>query len=442
MRTPDPNTPESSPRDRAFLTAPRKAANRTFDTHRRHSSIVSKRRFGIALGSRVFLTIAAFCASVVCFAGNAYAACPDNVPGCTLWLDAGSGVYTDGGITPSADGNTVQQWTDVSGSGFNATQAASGQRPTYRANVGGFPALQFSSTTRMLVGGNSDFTSPAFTVFAVVQRTGNGGYQSILNKGNGTSAAGSTWELEASAANDNNVSLDTFYGSTNNIMSASSTTQQWSVITGERIDSTHKLLDRNGAEVATGSDLGNALNAGQYPLGIGNSGSTGSIPLVGYIRAIVYYPSALSTAQRQAIEQYFAAKYSISMAQFVSPHFLISTFNHSESPTVSLYMYNTTDGVSFSTPSEVTNPAYTFPSNNGAGTTMHTGASSVMYYDSKYWLAYEMNAFSGTQTSFGIANASSLLPWHGSCSTYPLVLSQEKESSHVDRIARRPSAVR
>ncbi len=324
------------------------------------------------------------------------AACPGDISGCTLWLDAAGSVYSDAGTTLAANGATVQQWNDKSGRGFNAVQNTSGQRPTYLSNVGGHPALQFSSSTRMLVGANSDFTSSAFTVFAVFQRTGDKGYQAILNKGDGATAAGSTWALMASAADNNVASLDTFYGSTNNSNGYAGSTKL-ELITGKRIDSTHKVIYKNHAQVATGSDSGNSLNAGQFPLGIGNSGSTGSTPLVGYIRALVYYPSALSDADRKAVENSLIDAYDVPF--FDTPGFYLSTATSGGVGGTDIL--TTSDGVTFTPPSGVTDPIVLPGSPDNL-------ASSLMYYQGKYWLAYEENAFSGTQTTFAIANATSL----------------------------------
>src|SRR5260221_13591430 len=54
-----------------------------------------------------------------------FAVTPDQISGLKLWLNASQGVTTDGS-TPVVDGNTVQQWNDQSGGGFNATQLTAG----------------------------------------------------------------------------------------------------------------------------------------------------------------------------------------------------------------------------------------------------------------------------------------------------------------------------
>ena len=80
--------------------------------------------------------------------------------GLQLWLRADS-------ITGLNDGDPVDEWTDSSGNGNNATQTG-GNRPTYRTDIiNGRPVVRFNGSTNYL-----DFTSmnmqPA-TVFAVVK---------------------------------------------------------------------------------------------------------------------------------------------------------------------------------------------------------------------------------------------------------------------------------
>src|SRR5580692_2641587 len=64
---------------------------------------------------------------------------PPAVSGLQLWLKADAGVYSDAGTTLATNGQTVQQWNDQSGNGRHATQATSGNRPTY--NTGKFNSL-------------------------------------------------------------------------------------------------------------------------------------------------------------------------------------------------------------------------------------------------------------------------------------------------------------
>ena len=66
-----------------------------------------------------------------------------------LWLAADAGAYSDAGLTPATDGDTVQQWNDqLQGDNTvaeNATQGTASARPTYIANgLHGMPVLRFA----------------------------------------------------------------------------------------------------------------------------------------------------------------------------------------------------------------------------------------------------------------------------------------------------------
>lgn len=74
------------------------------------------------------------------------AAVQNDLPTCdaVLWLKADSAVYTNAGITLAADGQSVQQWNDVSGNAFNCSQADVSKRPIWQANAFyGKPAIWF-----------------------------------------------------------------------------------------------------------------------------------------------------------------------------------------------------------------------------------------------------------------------------------------------------------
>jgi len=100
---------------------------------------------------------------------NPYTSLP--VTGAALWLagDDSSTLYTDAGSSAvTKSGDLVYQWSDKSGNGRNATQATSGNRPTWvapanaRNNLGavGFNASQWINLAdnTSLAFGTSDFT--------------------------------------------------------------------------------------------------------------------------------------------------------------------------------------------------------------------------------------------------------------------------------------------
>jgi hypothetical protein len=87
---------------------------------------------------------------------------PSELSNLALWLQADA----IGGLN---DGDPVATWTDSSGGGHDATQATSGLRPTYRANVlNGRAAVRFDATDDRLDGTVAGGTATVGTLFYVI----------------------------------------------------------------------------------------------------------------------------------------------------------------------------------------------------------------------------------------------------------------------------------
>jgi len=87
-----------------------------------------------------------------------------------LWLSADSGTFKDAGVTPCANGDTVQQWNDQSGNANNASQSSSGNRPGFNTNIqNSLPAVTFVSASNEYM--QHGYTGELGTVFAVYANT-------------------------------------------------------------------------------------------------------------------------------------------------------------------------------------------------------------------------------------------------------------------------------
>ena len=102
------------------------------------------------------------------------------------WYKADTAVYNDAGTTLATNGQTVQQWNDQSGHGYNLSQATSANRPTL--NTAGYnskPAVVFSSSSATLLATGASAVSLGGTTaagFAVGQQiTGIGGNARLLD---------------------------------------------------------------------------------------------------------------------------------------------------------------------------------------------------------------------------------------------------------------------
>jgi hypothetical protein len=90
-----------------------------------------------------------------------------------LWLKADANVYSNAGTILAVDGDLVQQWNDRSGNANNASQATSGNRPTYKTSiVNSKPVLRFSGDTYIDPGALGILGTGSFTYFVVVGLSG------------------------------------------------------------------------------------------------------------------------------------------------------------------------------------------------------------------------------------------------------------------------------
>lgn len=223
---------------------------------------------------------------------------PSNLPNLALWLKADA-------ITGLTDGQAVATWNDSSGNGRNATQATGSAQPLYKTNiVNGKPVVRFDGNSDYLEG-TWNLTLTAETVFVVFSYTG--------------TAYARAW-TQSDAGNDNAVA-----GYVPTIRDASTTS--WGAVAGGTIVATVTMAQSTfGIFTAThsGSQIANRINGGtaatynhtlnktftRYRAG----NSTGANYLQGDIAEIIVYSRALSTTERQQVEQYLAQKYAITLA--------------------------------------------------------------------------------------------------------------------------------
>ncbi|MCF7675043.1 MAG: Ig-like domain repeat protein, partial [Akkermansiaceae bacterium] len=109
------------------------------------------------------LALASTMGAAMFFGASPASAAPPVTAGLKLHLDASA-------LTGLNDGDTVTTWTDVSGSGNNATATAGGSAATYETNeLNGLPVVRFNANNNT----NFDFTriSTIRTVFWVLKKT-------------------------------------------------------------------------------------------------------------------------------------------------------------------------------------------------------------------------------------------------------------------------------
>lgn len=230
---------------------------------------------------------------------------PVGVSGCRVWYKADALVLNDG--------DAVATWTDSSGSGFDATQATAANRPTFKTNIlRTRPVVRFDGTNDRLLASLGTLNAP-YTVFVVAkfaqtnQPASDYDYVYVI----GADSPDSCSSISRLAASNPYGANDAYYS-----YSGTEPLQVGPVISGgvfhlfSQIQDTgatkHKLwLD--GASQTVDNYPNNISTNGELGLGVWRPGPLNF--LNGDIAEFLVYDSALSTTDRQAVENYLTAKY-------------------------------------------------------------------------------------------------------------------------------------
>jgi len=256
---------------------------------------------------------------------------PSNVTGLQLWLDASDATTlydaTSGGSLVAADGS-VARWEDKSGNARHATQSTSGSRPLRKTGVqGGKDVLRFDGSNDSLSIPTSTATfkflhTSDHTVFIVFENE-NASYDPLVctNSG-GTDSVGLNIYAGDAGAGIGALAHQVFRGvnGTSVINSASAQsflTVGWNVVSvvGKPTDGTaanRSSIRKNGGSAVTNNAATGATSANDphSDLLIGRDGPPFDYH-GGDIAEIIIYDSALSDANREAVENYLLAKWGI-----------------------------------------------------------------------------------------------------------------------------------
>ena len=125
---------------------------------------------------------------------------PDLIAGMRLWVAGDENVFTDMGITPATNGQSIQYWGDKSASENNLIQGASGSRPIYRTNLlNTYGGIDFDGTDDFLdmVTNIAPFSNSDNMLFMVVNPHDTGaslpGQQYLLSIKLGTNEDNVVW---------------------------------------------------------------------------------------------------------------------------------------------------------------------------------------------------------------------------------------------------------
>jgi hypothetical protein len=222
---------------------------------------------------------------------------PLDISGCVLWLKADGDVYNTG-TTQATDGQTVTTWKDASGNGRDAVHGL-GPKATFETNyVNTLPAIVANTQS-----GSCEYTFPlptltAGTMFVATYFAGSGGAAFKVG-GAGVDADQTFYPYYDTGAIAFGTTVRKWVADSNN-------RSRWIVWTCSA--SSTWLLHRDGVLKHTEANTFSAPNTTGNVIYIGTDGAN-----VTNLAEVLIYDTALSTANREAVEDYLGAKYGITI---------------------------------------------------------------------------------------------------------------------------------
>lgn len=236
--------------------------------------------------------------------------------------DAASTLFSDAGVTGSANNSTVYQWNDAQGNGFNLLQATAGLRPTFSnaTTLANFnPTVTFQSKWMEFQPG---------TGINIIDRT-NGtlftaGYLNTVTQG-GIFGFDSTIDYPGLHTSNNGLNNLLFFtggpgyqGVTSNSFQSKyyfSAGGNWQNGAGTNAAYAAATVSLNGNRTDySGSQLQNAvLDVNARDIRVGGDTNYGSID--GQVNEMLIFENRLSTDEMDRVESYLAIKYGTTYAQ-------------------------------------------------------------------------------------------------------------------------------
>jgi hypothetical protein len=229
---------------------------------------------------------------------------PTDIPGCSLWLDAAdrsSMTFSSGSLT------NISGWNDKSGAENNATGSTT-PYPQYNIKtLNGLPVIGLeASTDQFFVNNNFTVTTfPTITYACVFSWNGNSGSDPI----GGIITTDTPGSYGRSLGISNQIIQIENYNSFTATSSTLSLGQFYTVVVTFN-GATEMTVSVNGVKSTYAGSTGSFNNTGGLFIGnyYGNSASYGTNM---DIAELLIYGTALSTAQRQQVEQYLAWKWGL-----------------------------------------------------------------------------------------------------------------------------------
>jgi hypothetical protein len=237
-----------------------------------------------------------------------------------LWLRADK-AYTDNGTTQATTNNQlIQFWADQSLSGSHASQATDANKPTYQNNsMNGMPALRFDGTANQMLFGSSLDRINALPLhfFSVTANT-----KDVRGLFDSRPLQGDVFRFFNDGSNSDGNKSGTVgneiieFWNNNPAVTKVKLDQNGAILSvvGSLSASSERQLSVFQNSKQEGSTVTGSTDAVQFTSARLGSINTGlDAYFKGDIGEVIYYSSALNTAQRIIVENYLGARYGISL---------------------------------------------------------------------------------------------------------------------------------
>jgi hypothetical protein len=257
---------------------------------------------------------------------------PLTIPGCQLWLDAADS------STITLSSSKVTQWNDKSGNGYNFTQATSGNQPTYSsASLNSLNTITFTSanSTYLLGTASTNFMGTnSLSVYGIFKTNNSTSGSSVFSKALYGSASGRILYGYRDPGTPGTIVGGIGGNQGSNVYTAISDTYTggaWRVFgfVSDRSGWTNTTYQNGisiGSTTITANTTTNLTNAFPMLVGAYNNSTGGANPpqagyyLDGGVGELLVFSTALTTTQRQTIEQYLSRKWGIGSSSIPSTH--------------------------------------------------------------------------------------------------------------------------
>lgn len=237
------------------------------------------------------------------------------IGGKALWLKADASIYVDNGFNPPTNGQTVQQWNDLSGLENHASQGDATKRPTYNASgLNGLPTVSFNGTTDFLQCLNpANFNINQPTLFVV------GRWNSIegafCGKADYNQSGNNFRKLQLWAHSSSDIR---WYAGTNAMSTAetAATTTNWNIYGVLAQLNNLTVINVNGVDATkTGTIDNTTLNSAAFVVGAGgpSNSNLGADFVQADIAKVILFNRILTDWQKRGVIDYLANKWGITV---------------------------------------------------------------------------------------------------------------------------------